>query len=295
MGDVRRSQPLSELDELLPTEIEGAMRADALLRELPPHKEAADIPSSMIAALEMPAARPQGITVETRPSERTLLIRYEEKVVAVVRWLQQSGEYHVKYRHTFVPGANIGTENMIEYKCAFPQVWKICCLYGVTIDELQGALVNLPPSVEWRFDQCPWPSHQKQMACKLDMKGDPRSDIAPGLRCRVCTAEFAMDEKGRNLTLTYPGADPAGGPPLARSSPLESAPGPVSPAKPEIPFARDFVRYQYAGKAKLDQLEAAGIGSWAQLSALEVEELVREYGWNRKHAEVLLEIAKEKA
>lgn len=289
MGDVRRTRPLVDDEELLPTEIDGAMRADLVLRDIGPYKEAADIPSSALESLAIPIPRPKGITVELRPAERTIIVSFEGRVVAVLRWLQQGGSFHVKRRVNYAPGSGVGANEPIEYKCALPEMWRQCCQFGITIDEFQQAFKELPPTIEWKFDMCPWPDQQRQMNCKLDMKGDPRSKATPGLRCRVCKAEFSMDEKGQNLTLTEVGEDPDGAR-LVQSTTLAPPPPPAS----SVPFEKDFTRYQNAGKAKLEQLQAAGIGSWAQLSALEVEELVQQFGWHRKHAEALLEIAKEK-
>jgi hypothetical protein len=183
------------------------------------------------------------------------------------------------------------SENPVRYFCGLAGAWRVCCEYGISIEEFQRAFRDLPPAVQWSFEKCPVPEKRQQMACKLfywNPDGDPRSTAAPDIKCRTCQAVFAMDDKG-NLTLKEGPA--AAGERRSVAAAGQTTEAPVA-ARPSIPFEREFLRYQGGTKARLAQLQDAGADSWAGIAERGLPWLVS-IGWKEELAEQMLEIARE--
>jgi hypothetical protein len=272
----------------LPTIMDGKIRADAMVAEVMRNqRDKPDLPDEAIAALELPGRRPEGITIEIDSTERHIIVHFKGKVVAVLRWARSVGKFLVK-RHLQAE-KGVQTNQPVQYFTNLVGVWAICREYGISVSEFQQAFREMPPQVQWTFEQCPWHS----MDCKLVMAGDPQSTAVPDIACRTCKARFGMDEKGA-LALKMKGEDPR--PSLQESVPDIFAKPPPEPrfTAPSAPFAEDFRRYRYATQSRLSQLADCGLDSWEALAQHGATYLRSKLGWKKAHADEFEAIAKEK-
>ena len=289
----------------LPSEIDGAARADMVVREqdLTPGGTPIDVPKDILGLVPAQDKQP-GITVQPVSPDRELIIRYHGAQVCWLKYLPGPGLFIIK-RRIELDGGN---QQVTQYQDRLAEAWRVAGIYGVTPAEFQQAFQDLPPEVNWTFDCCPWGRMDCDLSyAKVDIQ---QTRINPDLLCRKCGCRFASDKMG-DVTLKDPGKDPDGKLefPLKRAKKSEpfipheiEIRGEVSealsvlPEKKVVSFAEDAGRYRGMGPAKIQRLHDAGFSSWADLAdPAKRDALYKISGISSNLANFLLEIAEEKA
>lgn len=307
---VKQEAPVVPLPEStnpeLPSEIDGAARADLVVRPsdlVPSGTPIPEVPLDIMGLIPAQEKQP-GIEVTPNAGDRELVIFYKGTQVCWIKYLPGAGLFVIK-RRIELDGGN---QQVTQYQDRLKEAWRVAGLYGVSPAEFQQAFKDLPPEVNWTFDCCPW----GRMDCDLSYsKTDPRTRINPDLLCRKCGCRFSSNHMG-NVTLKDPGKDPDGkmNVPLktARKQepfiPIEKPREDVvievrgetpKPEKKRVSFSYDIMRYRGIGAAKVQVLQDNGFRSWRDIANPENRsKLLGLSGISTNLANFLIEIAEEK-